>query len=60
VPIARRAEIMGMEPQRADVIVGGAAIYARLAQRVAASVMITCDRGVRWGLAFERAAQRQA
>lgn len=51
---AKRAAMVGMEPQRADVIVGGVAIYARIAARMAAPVLITCDRGVRWGLAFER------
>ncbi len=51
---ARRAALVGMEPQRADVIIGGAAIYARIARHTDATVLITCDRGVRWGLAFER------
>ncbi len=55
LPAARRAVIVGMEPQRADVIVGGAAIYVRIAKRIDAPMVITCDRGVRWGLAFERA-----
>ena len=52
---ARRA-IRGMEPQRADVIAGGVAILARVMHRIDAPVMITCDRGVRWGLAYENAA----
>jgi exopolyphosphatase/guanosine-5'-triphosphate,3'-diphosphate pyrophosphatase len=58
LPTARRAAIAGMEPQRADVIVGGVAIYVRIARRIAASTLITCDRGVRWGLAFERASSQ--
>lgn len=58
LPTAKRAAIVGMEPQRADVIVGGVAIYVRIAHRIGAPVLITCDRGVRWGLAFERAARR--
>ncbi|MBA3456630.1 MAG: Ppx/GppA family phosphatase [Deltaproteobacteria bacterium] len=52
---ARRA-IKGMEPQRADVIAGGVAILARVMHRIDAPVLITCDRGVRWGVAYERAA----
>jgi len=52
--VARRA-IKGMEPQRADVIAGGVAILARVMHRIDAPVMITCDRGVRWGVAYERA-----
>ena len=45
----------GLEPQRADVIAGGAAIYARLAAHLGAEAMITSDRGVRWGLLHELA-----
>jgi exopolyphosphatase/guanosine-5'-triphosphate,3'-diphosphate pyrophosphatase len=51
---ADRRAVAGMEPQRADVIVAGIAIYARVLARVDAPVMIVCDRGIRWGLAFER------
>lgn len=53
--VAQRKAIIGMEPQRADVVVGGVAILARIAERLEAPVLITADRGVRWGLAFERA-----
>jgi len=52
--IAGRKTIRGMEPQRADVIVGGVAIYARLLQLTGATSFMTCDRGIRWGLAYER------
>jgi exopolyphosphatase/guanosine-5'-triphosphate,3'-diphosphate pyrophosphatase len=55
--ITRRA-MRGMEPQRADVIPAGAAIFARLMNRIGASEMIVCDRGVRWGLAYELAEKR--
>ena len=50
---AERRALPGMEPQRADVIVGGIAIYARVLARVEAPVMIACDRGIRWGLVYE-------
>jgi exopolyphosphatase/guanosine-5'-triphosphate,3'-diphosphate pyrophosphatase len=50
--IAQRRATAGIEPERADVIVAGVAIYAQAAAR--ARVMITCDRGVRWGLVFEQ------
>ncbi len=52
--IGQRRAMRGMEPQRADVIVAGVAIYARLLQLVGATVFITCDRGIRWGIAYER------
>jgi exopolyphosphatase/guanosine-5'-triphosphate,3'-diphosphate pyrophosphatase len=50
---AQRRELPGMEPQRADVIVAGMAIYARVVARIDAPVWIACDRGIRWGLAYE-------
>jgi exopolyphosphatase/guanosine-5'-triphosphate,3'-diphosphate pyrophosphatase len=51
--VANRRAIAGVEPQRADVIAAGVAIYARAVARIAAPVLITCDRGIRWGLAYE-------
>ena len=53
--LAERRAIPGVAPERADVIVAGAAIYARAARRIAAPELIACDRGIRWGLVFERA-----
>jgi exopolyphosphatase / guanosine-5'-triphosphate,3'-diphosphate pyrophosphatase len=52
--IAERKQIVGLEPQRADVIAAGVAIFARAIRRIAAPVLITCDRGIRWGVAYER------
>jgi exopolyphosphatase / guanosine-5'-triphosphate,3'-diphosphate pyrophosphatase len=51
---AERRAIAGIEPERADVIAAGVAIYARALARTNATVMIACDRGIRWGLAFEK------
>lgn len=51
--IEERKQIPGIEPQRADVIAAGAAIFARILQRIDAPVLVTCDRGIRWGLAYE-------
>jgi exopolyphosphatase/guanosine-5'-triphosphate,3'-diphosphate pyrophosphatase len=53
--IAERKAMAGIEPARADVIAGGAAIFARIVARVDAPVLIACDRGIRWGVAYERA-----
>lgn len=52
--VAERKAIAGIEPQRADVIAAGVAIFARILQRTDAPVLITCDRGIRWGVAYER------
>src|SRR4051794_47419 len=51
--VAERKAMPGIEPQRADVIAAGAAIFARILQRIDAPVLITCDRGIRWGLPCE-------
>jgi exopolyphosphatase/guanosine-5'-triphosphate,3'-diphosphate pyrophosphatase len=56
--VAERKTIPGIEPQRADVIAAGAAIFASILQRIDAPVLITCDRGIRWGLAYEAMAER--
>jgi exopolyphosphatase/guanosine-5'-triphosphate,3'-diphosphate pyrophosphatase len=53
--VAEKKAMPGVEPQRADVIGAGVAIYARAMHRMQAPVMITCDRGIRWGLVYERA-----
>jgi len=53
--VVQRRATRGIEPQRADVISGGVAIYARVLHRIDAPILITCDRGIRWGLAYERA-----
>ncbi len=49
---AERRALPGMEAPRADVIAAGAAIFARLAARLAAPAIVVCDRGIRWGLAY--------
>jgi exopolyphosphatase/guanosine-5'-triphosphate,3'-diphosphate pyrophosphatase len=51
--VAERRELRGLEPERADVICGGIAIYARLLYAVGATTFITCDRGIRYGVANE-------
>lgn len=54
--VAERKAIAGVEPQRADVIAAGAAIFARIVERLDGPVLITCDRGIRWGVAYEQIA----
>jgi exopolyphosphatase/guanosine-5'-triphosphate,3'-diphosphate pyrophosphatase len=53
--LAERRRLPGLEPARADVIGGGAAIYARLLRRMEAKELVVSDRGVRWGLVHELA-----
>lgn len=54
-PVEDRRALPGMQPQRADVIAAGAAIFSRLAARLAAPEIVVSDRGIRWGLAYELA-----
>jgi exopolyphosphatase/guanosine-5'-triphosphate,3'-diphosphate pyrophosphatase len=52
--VEQRKATPGIEHQRADVIAAGIAIYDRALERVQATELIVCDRGIRWGLAYER------
>jgi len=51
--VEHRMELPGLVPERADVIAAGVAIYACIVRVVGAPAMITCDRGIRWGVAYE-------
>jgi len=53
---AQRKDIVGLQPQRADVIAAGTAIYRSALARIDSPVMIACDRGIRWGVAYEQLA----
>jgi exopolyphosphatase/guanosine-5'-triphosphate,3'-diphosphate pyrophosphatase len=49
-PLEARRQIPGLNPQRADIIVAGAAVVARLARRLGSQRILVNDRGVRDGL----------
>jgi exopolyphosphatase/guanosine-5'-triphosphate,3'-diphosphate pyrophosphatase len=53
--IDRRRALPGMVVERADVLPAGVAIFSRVIAKVGAPAMIVCDRGIRWGVAHERA-----
>jgi exopolyphosphatase/guanosine-5'-triphosphate,3'-diphosphate pyrophosphatase len=55
--VSERRELRGLEPERADVIPAGAAIFARLLRRADSETLVVNDRGVRWGVAWELAAR---
>jgi exopolyphosphatase/guanosine-5'-triphosphate,3'-diphosphate pyrophosphatase len=46
----------GLDPRRADVIMAGAFILVEIARRAAVTQVVTSDRGLRWGLLYERLA----
>lgn len=52
--IEERRQIPGLEAARADVILAGALLTERIMQHFAASELIVSDRGVRFGLLYER------
>jgi exopolyphosphatase/guanosine-5'-triphosphate,3'-diphosphate pyrophosphatase len=53
-PQAERERMPGLDPRRADVILAGAVILLELARRAGAARVVTSDRGLRWGLLYER------
>jgi exopolyphosphatase/guanosine-5'-triphosphate,3'-diphosphate pyrophosphatase len=53
---AQRKHLPGLEPERADVIPAGAALFARLLRRAGADALVVNDRGIRWAVAWELAA----
>lgn len=52
-PLDERCRLPGLSPKRADVIVAGALLCARVLESLGATTMLVSDRGVRWGLADE-------
>jgi exopolyphosphatase / guanosine-5'-triphosphate,3'-diphosphate pyrophosphatase len=53
-----RAALPGMEPKRADVILAGAIVVAEAMSATGFGVLTVSDRGVRWGLLYDRLARR--
>jgi exopolyphosphatase/guanosine-5'-triphosphate,3'-diphosphate pyrophosphatase len=51
----REREAMdGLDPRRADVIFCGALILSEVVRRVGATEVLVSDRGIRWGLLYEK------
>jgi len=53
LPLPERRRIPGLEPARADVILGGALVVEGIMDRSGAERLRVCDRGVRWGRLWE-------
>jgi exopolyphosphatase/guanosine-5'-triphosphate,3'-diphosphate pyrophosphatase len=51
LPLRERKALPGLDEARADIIVAGSAIVEEVLTWAGADVLITSDRGVRWGLA---------
>jgi exopolyphosphatase/guanosine-5'-triphosphate,3'-diphosphate pyrophosphatase len=54
LPVAERARLPGLEPKRADVIVAGAVVVAEATRLLGFDRLTVSDRGVRWGLIYDR------
>ncbi len=51
---AEREAMPGLDPRRADVILAGACVLTAIARRLGALEVVVNDRGIRWGLLYER------
>lgn len=56
--LEQRKRIAGLDPDRADIIVGGAAVVARLAKHLGAERILVNDFGIRDGLLLSMIAER--
>jgi exopolyphosphatase/guanosine-5'-triphosphate,3'-diphosphate pyrophosphatase len=54
--VRERAALPGMEPKRADVILAGALVVAEAMRTMGFDRLTVSDRGVRWGLLYDRLA----
>lgn len=52
-----RRKVPGLDPDRADIILGGAAVLAALLDELGADALIASDRGLRHGIIIDRLAQ---
>jgi exopolyphosphatase/guanosine-5'-triphosphate,3'-diphosphate pyrophosphatase len=50
-----REHMRGLDPKRADVILAGALLLRCIAERAGVQEILVSDRGIRWGLFFEKA-----
>jgi exopolyphosphatase/guanosine-5'-triphosphate,3'-diphosphate pyrophosphatase len=54
LPLEALRTLPGMEPKRADVIAAGGAILAEAMRATGFGELTVSDRGVRWGLLWDR------
>jgi exopolyphosphatase/guanosine-5'-triphosphate,3'-diphosphate pyrophosphatase len=52
---AEREKMAGLDPRRADVILAGALLLREIVRMAGVPEVRVSDRGIRWGLFFERA-----
>ncbi len=52
--VAQREQIPGLDPRRADIILGGAILLSHAMARLSAPSIAISTRGLRWGLVYDR------
>lgn len=52
--VAARREMPGLDPQRADIILGGALMLSQIMAHIGVSVVNVSTRGLKWGLLYDR------
>jgi exopolyphosphatase / guanosine-5'-triphosphate,3'-diphosphate pyrophosphatase len=52
--VEQRKEIVGLDPRRADIILGGALLLSQAMARIGCTEVSVSMRGLRWGLLFDR------
>jgi exopolyphosphatase/guanosine-5'-triphosphate,3'-diphosphate pyrophosphatase len=57
---AARERMAGLDPKRADVVLAGACILRHIATAARAPEILVSDRGIRWGLLYEKIAAARA
>jgi len=58
--LEQRRAVPGLDPDRADIILGGAAVLMMLLQEARANTLIVSDRGLRHGILLDRLMQEEA
>jgi exopolyphosphatase/guanosine-5'-triphosphate,3'-diphosphate pyrophosphatase len=59
LPLDKRRQVPGINPERADIIIGGAAVLDTLMQELQVSEIAISDRGLRDGLLMDYLSRRQ-
>jgi exopolyphosphatase/guanosine-5'-triphosphate,3'-diphosphate pyrophosphatase len=54
MPLEQRKEIPGLQPKRADIILGGACIVSTILETFSTEQVVVSDRGLRHGLVCDR------
>ncbi len=54
LPIEARKGVVGLQPQRADIILAGVCIVYAIMKKLQTDSLLICDQGVRHGLLYDR------